>query len=197
MRLQVGAEAPSLVSSLPPGGVVDSSDNVVDTGAATSSSGNWGIEVSGVGTAEILNNTVRFRDATNSLAFGIGGTPGNSMSLRFVIENNLVWSTVDVPNTACLNLPLTSIDRLRNNNLFNCSSGNLSFVMTGAKTYFVDDATDFHLKDVNPMDPNSVTLAAGGLDLGSGRRDVEGATRTGNGTTGFSLGAYERDRPQD
>lgn len=204
-----------VVAAVPAAQTAVISSNLVDTGAQASWNGNAGIEANGGGAAAVIaNNTVRFGDGPSYAAFGIGeSVTGTTSTMAYTVVNNLVWSTQNLANDLCVALSAsTTLTSLANNNLFNCpggltsgqtaiagvngltgASGNVSFVMTGANTYFVNDASDFHLNPVNLADPNSVMVDRGGLDRGAGNVDLDGRPRTGNGTTGWSLGCYEQD----
>jgi hypothetical protein len=186
-------------------------NNIVDTGAAASWNGNASIMVDGSGSAVITNNTVRFGDGPSYKSFGIGATLfSDSSSLAYTIENNIIWSTQALANDYCIKL--STFTSLKNNVFFGCpggftsgqttiagvnglsgASGNSTFTLVGSNTYFVNDGTDFHLKAVNSGDTNSVFLTSGGLIKSLYPTDLAGTARTGSGSTGWSIGAYEQD----
>jgi hypothetical protein len=205
------------VSGIPAGKTAVISHNVLDSGATTAVNGTAGLLVnssSATATAQITNNTLRFGWANSYDAFGIGpSVTGGTTSMRYIIENNIIWSG---PNrstlTVCIKPSGANIVSLKNNIQFNSqtgflpgvttiagvnslggASGNKSFVMVGSNTYFVNDSTDFHLKDVNLADPYSVMVTGGPLERGVPYWDLDRALRTGDGTTGWSVGAYEQD----
>jgi hypothetical protein len=169
---------------------------------------NYGIFIDSVPELWVVNNTI---DA---------GTYGDCIGIYFQnsddnghIDNNLIFSSVVTDAIGIQEYESNSyLPYIRNNNFFDLDvlyrdndasqpdsgsinslsgsvSGNISIDVSG----YLDSA-DYSLDSGTPND-----VHAGGIDGGpSGENwgftwDKNGASRTGNGTTGWSLGAYESD----
>ena len=73
----------------------------------------------------------------------------------------------------------------------NAFGSNAYFVNAGGSSSGTVTTGDWHL--VAGSDAIATFLTRGGLDRGGVALARDGVTRTGNGTTGWSLGAYEQN----
>ncbi len=144
-------------------------------------------------------------------------------ALRLTVENNILWSVraaaSSTTNKCIMHGPTPTLVSIKNNLMYGCGSefttgaatmsavnaqanfvGNDSQNAFGSNAYFVNaggsssgtvTTGDWHL--VAGSDAIATFLTRGGLDRGGVALARDGVTRTGNGTTGWSLGAYEQN----
>lgn len=173
-------------------------------------------------TAVVRNNTLRAggRSSSTTSTYGFGvRKSSNSPRLKLYFDNNIVFGPTGqsgqyIYGVYCYSSSYCSVQSMKNNNFFSLKTvaklsssytsvsslqnsltsarGNLSTEMQAAG-YFVDYVNkDFHLSNTAPG-----TITGGGLDgsaLGwSFTRDADEVTRTGDGSTGWSMGGFEKD----
>lgn len=190
-------------------------NNVIDTGTAAADE-NYGIAIGDGSRATIINNTVRFGGA--ALAVGIGSwSTGLS---EVVLDNNIVWSSASTGYCIYQGAGSHTLTSMASNVLFDCSDAlfrehdgtalssitdvnalgfardNLDFDLTdGLHTYFVDEETDWRLRDGGGSPFERLKIA--GVDawdlFGEEVEDFDGFTRSGDGELGWTPGAFEND----
>ena len=170
----------------------------------------------------IIGESAYTADAYPSYAFGERPTSNNG-TVTVSFDNNNVYDYSEVLDGGSYGLhrgnnSTFTINSLKNNNFFqldalyygNSGADNYTDAITlngsianadanisedivnSSNTYFVDETSDWHL-----VPGSGSSVLAGGIDgataAWSFTDDINAVTRTGNGSTGWSMGAYEQD----
>ncbi len=200
--------------------------NAIDVSAAAINN-DYGV-VYRDGSSPIVSNNTIFFSGNGVNGVGIGhvnsgfGDPNTSGAPY--IENNIIYNVTPSNTGRCiyasssLNTPVS----VKNNNLFGCSvvydangtlanslaqlvnfpafAANVNFNMIdGHDSYFVNEASDWHLTAGNANALFVSEVKVGGLSHGEVvsaygfNFDLDGNTRTAVGNVGWSVGAYEKD----
>ncbi len=171
----------------------------------------------------VRNNTfIIGEDGNASPSYAFGETSANTGTVTISFDNNIVYEYYETFDGGsyglCRTTSVWDVVSLKNNNFFQLdsfyygnsgsenyiSAADLNSSITGASsnvsvdlvdgsnTYFVDETADWHLTS-----SADITVREGAIDGSSNgwsfTDDIDGTLRTGNGSTGWSIGAYEQD----